>query len=72
MAELSKRQQYEYRVSYRRAAWHGRNGDAVRLFESEPAARRFAARLLSDGRPELSRVVGVTVQRREVGRWGDV
>jgi hypothetical protein len=44
---------------------------ASRLYQSEWAARSFATRLLSSGRPDLQPVVEVYVHRRKVEPWGD-
>ena len=60
--------EYEYRVSWRRAAWRDHKANS-RLFETREGAERFiATRLYGRDRPKLSAIT-VTVSRRPVGPW---
>jgi hypothetical protein len=61
-------ERYEYRVFYRRRCWKQRQ---VRLYQSAPPVRRFAAKLRRPWR-DLEPVVEIAVQRRRVGEWEDV
>lgn len=58
-----------YRVQWRRAGWSKNTHGSSRMFETERAMRRFVAKLLDDGRPDLSPLVQLVVDRREVGDW---
>jgi len=60
----------EWRVTYRRSDWQTGTSDQVRLFQSEPAARRFEARI-ARSRGEYGELSTATTQieSRTVGAW---
>jgi hypothetical protein len=61
---------YEWRVTWRRAAWWPSTSDKSRIFCSEIAARRFVDhRLAGVDRPDLSPITVLCVDRRHVGTW---
>ncbi len=60
---------FEYRVSWRREEWSPSTQTKTRTFGTWPGAARFLARLLSDGRPDLSTVCALRVDRRHVDAW---
>jgi len=60
----------EWRVIYRRAAWGPNTRPENRVFQSEHVMRRFVARLTNPaGRPHLSPVSLLRIDRRQVGPW---
>jgi hypothetical protein len=58
----------EYRVRYKRSAWQP-GSDRVRKFRTHQAAAAFVAKLHAGGRPDLSPLEFVHVERRRVSRW---
>ena len=62
-------ERYEWRVVYRRRRWHKTQS---RRYDDEYWARRFLAKLLGGGRPDLAPFVKLRFERRVVGEWQDV
>lgn len=66
---MNHRIRYEYRISYWRPGWSGRQ---TRFRQSENAARRLAGRILYADDTQAGPIVFVSVERREVGEWEHV
>lgn len=71
MQVIKPPEQREWRVVYRREDWEPHTSDQVRIFQSEPAARRYAARLRDPSGEywHLSRLAKCEVESRAVGDW---
>ena len=55
---------YQYAVRYRRRDWQWAQ---VRYYRIASAAHRYAATLLKGGRPDLSPLVELRIERQELG-----
>lgn len=61
---------FEYCVRWRRLGWQASTQDKVKTFGTLVGAGGFRAKLLNlDGRPDLSVIEWVRIERREVGEW---
>lgn len=58
----------EVKISWRRQGWGGTSQDKCRTYMRLDSAHAFLAKLLGNGRPELSPIV-VRLHVREVGPW---
>ncbi|HEV2071089.1 MAG TPA: hypothetical protein VGR26_14965 [Acidimicrobiales bacterium] len=58
----------EWRVSWRREDWRPATKKS-RRFATKPLADAFLAKLMGTARPDLSRVVDVRLEERQVGPW---
>jgi hypothetical protein len=62
---------YEYRVRHRRRAWADKQLRVARYFQTTWGLRQFVAKLRQPYE-DLSPVVELIVERREVGKWEEV
>lgn len=65
---MTSRQKYEWRLTWRRAAWQPDTSDAVRHYQSASRLQQ-AVRRLTAPRPGLSPLTVLCVERRRVMAW---
>ncbi len=68
LIETSNCVKYEYRVVYRRDDWRDASTNGIKIFENEHRALAYVE-LLKSGRPDLSPLTFIRLERRVVGPW---